>query len=146
MIFCETLQPRTSLTFNALTTFIQLCRFDILYFADLFGLLKGNIFSVFLSLCYSRRKPTVLVFIEKKNKGKKKIKTTFLTTFFFFFSFKVELSWAFNQRLWAALLLICLFSIKIRPYASVQIGKDSFIVFAFIFLFVTYCYSLTQII
>lgn len=59
----------------------------------------------------------------------KKIKTTFLTTFFF--SFKVELSWAFNQRLWVALLLICLFYIKIRPYASVQIGKDSFIVFAF---------------
>lgn len=51
-------------------------------------------------------------------------------SYYFFFSFKVELSWAFNQRLWVALLLICLFYIKIRPYASVQIGKDSFIVFA----------------
>lgn len=49
--FCETFQPRTSLTFNALPTFIQLCRFDILYFADLFELLKGNILFVFPSLC-----------------------------------------------------------------------------------------------
>lgn len=67
---CETLQPRPSLTFNALPTFIQLCRFDILYFADLFGLLKGNIFCIPFPLL--QEKKANCIYRKKKRKGKKR--------------------------------------------------------------------------
>lgn len=79
---CETLQPRPSLTFNALPTFIQLCRFDILYFADLFGLLKGNIFCIPFPLLQEKKANCIY---RKKKKGRERKDKEHISYYLFLF-------------------------------------------------------------